>query len=111
MSREFRLRRRVEFVKDQFERFITELWGVVNDIHQGKTRNTGQVTLNAGAATTVVLDPNFESSQAVFFTPLTANAAAEAASMYVSSKGNQTFTINHINDADVDKTFDYIIVG
>lgn len=111
MSRDFRLRRRVEFVKEEFELFVTQLWSVVNAIHSGKTRNTGSVTLNASTTTTVVNDPNFESSQVVVLTPTSSTAAAEEGTIYVSSKGNETFTLTHSNTADVDKTFDYVIHG
>ena len=45
--------------------------------------------------------------------PQTANASSEMASggMYVSSRGKQTFTITHPNNANADKTFGYVVLG
>lgn len=92
-----------------FVRLFETLEGVLN----GRTRNTGSVTLADSSATTVVNDPLFESQQVPLFTALTANAAAEvgAGGMYVSSRGNKTFTITHANNAQTDRDFEYIIVG
>lgn len=102
----------VEFREREFNKsFVKRLFETLENIYKGRTRNTGTVTLTQSAASTVVQDPLFESSQAVMFSPLTATAAAEAGSMYVSSKGAGTFTITHSNTADADKTFDYLIVG
>lgn len=43
--------------------------------------------------------------------PTTANAAAEIATMYVSSRGNGTFTLAHSNAATGDRTYVYAITG
>jgi hypothetical protein len=87
------------------------LWEQISQLNAGRTRNVGQVTLTDSSATTTVDDPLFESVQKVFFSPLTANAAAELATMYVSSKAEGQFVITHANNAQTDRDFEYIIVG
>jgi hypothetical protein len=92
---------------------------VLNSVMQGKTNNTGSVTLTANAATTVVqlavgrlgTDTNIQ------FDPLTANAAAEkaAGTMYVTtanrSVANSRFTITHANNAQTDREFRFTLIG
>jgi len=95
------------------DRFIKLLWEQISQINQGRTANKGEVTLTASAATTDVAHPGFETTMAVLFLPLTANAAAEQANatMYVSAKVPNQFTITHANNAQADRTYDYIVVG
>ena len=101
----------VKFDEFSFNKFIRFLNKQLEGILNGRTRNQGSVTLTQSATTTVVNDPLFESHQTPVFTPLTATAAAEFGSLYVSSRGNGTFTITHSNTADTDKTLEYIFIG
>lgn len=86
---------------------------VVNSILDGKINATGSVTLTASAASTVVTEDRAGDDSVILFMPTTANAAAEQAAggMYVSSRGKQTFTIAHANNAQTDRTYDYIVIG
>lgn len=90
---------------------------VVNQAMQGKTNNTGSCTLAANSATTVVTEaPNRIGEETVIlFMPTSANAATEfgAGTMRVSARSvtNSTFTITHVNNAQNDRTFNYILVG
>ena len=90
---------------------------VVNGLMQGKSNNYGSVTLTANAGSTVVTEaPNRISIYSVLlFMPTTANAAAEvgAGTMYVSATApaSNTFTITHANNAQVDRTYRYAIIG
>jgi hypothetical protein len=95
---------------------------VVRNIMQGRTNNAGSVTLTANSATTVVTLATGEIGEntLVFFMPQTANAATEfgAGTMYVSARSVKptlptlpTFTITHVNNAQTDRTFGYILVG
>jgi len=43
--------------------------------------------------------------------PTTANAAAAITSLFVTGRGKQTATINHANNSQTDKTFDYVVLG
>jgi len=90
---------------------IRSLVRVINNIMRGKTNNRGEVTLTAGAASTIVEDINAGGESVIDFMPLTANAAIAKQTMYVSSQGKQTFTITHANNAQVDKSFRYVITG
>ena len=83
------------------------------EVNQGHLQNTGNVTLAAGAATTVVTDLRVGAFSFIGFMPTTANAAAEigAGAMYVSSRSAEAFTITHANNAQVDRTFVYCILG
>ena len=86
---------------------------VVNNLLEGKINSTGTVTLTASATSTVVSDRRVGANSLIFFMPQTANASSEMASggMYVSSRGKQTFTITHPNNANADKTFGYVVLG
>ena len=84
---------------------------------QGKTNNTGSATLTANAATTTVTLAAGQLGQdtVILFMPTTANAATEygAGTFYVSSRNvaNNTFTITHVNNAQNDRTFKYVLIG
>lgn len=83
------------------------LAGALNDLDGGRLSNGGVVTLTAGATTTVVARLGVAAGDAVFLSPTTANAAAAAATTFISSTGKNTFTITHANNAQVDRTFRY----
>jgi len=86
---------------------------VVNSILDGKINATGSVTLTASAASTAVTEDRAGDDSVILFMPTTANAASEQAAggMYVSSRGKQTFTITHANNAQSDRTFEYVVIG
>jgi len=79
----------------------------------GKTNNVIEVTLTANAASTTVTDARIANSTALIPVPLTANAAAELATMYVSNTGrvNNSASITHANNAQTDRTFKFVLVG
>jgi hypothetical protein len=85
----------------------------INALINGRANNTGSFTLTANAASTAVTDVGYQTQQKILFTPTTANAAAEigAGTMYVSAKGQGSFTITHANNSQTDRTFDYIRQG
>ena len=85
----------------------------VNALRDGKGANTGSVTLTANQATTVVTEQRAGTDSVITFMPTTANAAAEigGGAMYVSSRGDETFTITHANNAQSDRTFAYEVTG
>jgi len=84
---------------------------VVNRTIDGKLNSTGSVTLTASATSTVVAEARSGSDSVILFMPTTANAAAELATMFVSSRGKQTFTITHANNGQTDRTFKYVVIG
>ncbi|MCK5013217.1 MAG: hypothetical protein KAS66_05315 [Candidatus Omnitrophica bacterium] len=86
---------------------------VIRGLMDGKSNNTGEVTLTENVATTVVVDLRVGAESVIMFVPTTLNAAAEQAAggMYVSSRGKQTFTITHANNAQTDRDFVYAVIG
>jgi hypothetical protein len=75
----------------------------------------GTCTLTAGAASTAVSNTSVTANSIIFLFPTSANAAADVGSatgVYISSKsGGTSFTIAHPNNANADKTFNYLILN
>lgn len=87
---------------DQMEQAIIELI-------RGRTNAVGSVTLTAGVTTTTVTSELVSSTSKIFLSPRTANAAAALATTYISSVSKKQFILTHANNAQVDRTFDYLI--
>lgn len=83
----------------------------VNNILRGKTNNTGSVTLTANAASTTLSDNRIGANSNIHLHPTTANAAAALTNVYFSTPGKGTVVINHANNAQTDRVFNYSIVG
>ena len=82
---------------------------VVNNTMNGKTNNTGSVTLTASTTTTTITDERLGFDSVILLSPLTANAAT--LTPYISTKAKGSVVITHANTANADQDFDYIIVG
>lgn len=76
-----------------------------------KVNNMAEITLTAGAATTVMDDARLSAFSVLSFMPLTANAAAVHPSIYVTDQGNGHATIHHTNSGTTDKDFRVGIAG
>jgi hypothetical protein len=85
---------------------------VVRGIMDGKTNNTGGITLNQGATSTTMNDRRIGSNSVILFMPLNDHAADELAHghMYVSARGQGTATITHGNHMH-DMIFAYVVIG
>jgi hypothetical protein len=83
----------------------------VNQLMDGNSNNTGTFTLRPNETTTVVTDTRFSANQGVWWVPLTANAAAAQAGMFISSRRRNEFTITHASNAQVDREFLYVRFG
>lgn len=87
----------------------------IGGMMQGRTNNTGELTLTANAASTVLNDPRLSVFSVLVFDPTTANAAAEmaAGTMFVTkaNRNNLAWTITHANNAQTDRTFRYAVIG
>lgn len=99
-----------ELVSDEKEH-RRQIARLANSLLQGKTNNVIQLTLNPGVTTTVVTDKRIGANTGIFFSALTANAAAALAALYVSSQQNGTATLTHANSANTDQTFNLLLVG
>ena len=83
----------------------------VRDALDGRTNGAGEITLTASATSTVVSDPRAGTDSVILFMPLTAAAATAQASIYVSSRGDGTFTVTHASDPAADQNFEYALYG
>lgn len=90
-----------------------EIAEAVNRLTQGKLNSVISVTLTANQGSTTVSSPLLTGSSWLGFMPKTANAAAEigAGTLYVSSRGKETATLTHANNAQTDRDFDVLIIG
>ena len=88
-----------------------QLREIVAGAMQGKTNNTGTVTLTASSTTTTLTDPRIGAESVVLLTPQTAAAkTAYVAGIYQAcTTGSATLT--HASNAAVDQTFGYVVVG
>ena len=82
----------------------------IRELQNGRNNATGTVTLNAGATSTVVQAPTCSPTSYVWLSPQTFDAANDMATTWtVAAKGQ--FTINHANNARVDRKFGWIVLG
>jgi hypothetical protein len=89
-----------------------EISEVVNNLVEGKSNNTGTVTLAvASATTTTINDERIGYDSVITFMPTTANAAGALTNLYVSAKTKGSATLTHSANVAADKTYSYIIVG
>jgi hypothetical protein len=89
-----------------------EISEVVNNLVEGKSNNTGTVTLAVASATTTTLyDERIGYDSVIVFMPTTANAASAMTNLYVSAKTQGSATLTHSANTSADKTYGYIVVG
>jgi hypothetical protein len=86
---------------------------VVNRVVQGKLNCTGSVALAAGTTTTTVNDARATATSVVLLMPTTANAAVELGNgtLFVSARDKGSFTLTHANNAQIDRWFDFAVIG
>lgn len=89
-----------------------EISEIVNNLVEGKTNNTGDITLNAGSATTTTIsNERIGYNSIILLMPTTANAVASLTNVYVSARTKGSATLTHSANTNTDKTYGYIIVG
>ena len=89
-----------------------EISEVTNGVLNGKTNNTGNVTLNASSATTTTIsDERIGYNSIILLMPTAANAVASLTNVYVSARTKGSATLTHSANTNTDKTYGYIIVG
>lgn len=96
----------VKFNND--EEAIRRITQAVNINADGQT---GTVTLTANAASTTLTDTRLTASSCISLMPTTANAAGALATTYIGTRAIGSATITHANNAQVDKTFAYSVIG
>ena len=84
---------------------------VIRNLVDGKSNNTGSITLQASATSTTITDQRVGANSVIVFMPKTANAATAMTSLYVSARGTGTATLTHDSNAATDRSFEYAIIG
>ena len=95
--------------------FSRRMYEVLQQIRSGKLEIVGELTLTAGAASTAVTDIRVSPQSVIVWHPRTANAAAElaAGTMYITdaNMGSGSMVVTHANNAQVDRTFRFAVLG
>jgi len=85
---------------------------IVRGVMDGKTNNTGSITLAVGGATTTTLsDRRIGADSVIMFVPASAAANADSARIYASNQGQGTATVNHVANSTASKTYKYVVIG
>lgn len=95
------------------ETSVRRIVQAIIELVTGRQNSVGDVTLTAGAASTVVPFPNCSKDCRVFLFPQTANAAAALATTFILRANivQKQFTITHANNGQTDKTFSFLCIG
>ncbi|MDP1702581.1 MAG: hypothetical protein Q8L53_16710 [Aestuariivirga sp.] len=95
--------------------YCRDLYDTILPLRKGKLECTGEITLRANEATTVLNRKGLSPQSVVHFDPKSANAAAElyGGTMYVltANRTNDVWTITHANDASEDRVYQYTAIG
>lgn len=83
---------------------------VVRGIMDGKTNNTGEITLTQSSTTTTLNDRRIGANTVILFSPINEKAASEIAGLYVSSRGQGTATLTH-GSHNFDMKYAYALIG
>jgi len=89
--------------------FIRRVVFAVNLILEGKTNNTGSVTLTVSSLTTTLTDRRIGTNSVVVLSPSNELGGGEVG-VYVDTYGKQTCTIHH-GSASTTRTFRYAVIG
>jgi hypothetical protein len=89
---------------------IKTLAQAIDRLSKGISNTSMFVTLDAGAATTTVIDPRFSGQTCAAFMPQTANAAAEIPTLWAECSNGQ-MVVHHTNSAVVDRVFTVGVSG
>lgn len=89
------------------ERAVSE---VVRGIMDGKTNNTGAITLTQSQTTTTLTDRRIGPTTVILFSPLNDKGAAELGTLYVSARGQGTATLTH-GSHNFDMKYAYALIG
>lgn len=83
----------------------------LNAVLDGKINATGTFTFTANSATTALSDARIGPASVILLQPTTVNAATAMNTWYVSARTNGGATLTHSNNAQSDRTFDYVVLG
>lgn len=89
---------------------LRKIADVVRQLTEGKNNAIGTFTLTASATTTTVAAPSCTPNSVVLLMPQTQDAANDMATTSIAP-GNAQFVVTHANNARVDRTFSYVVLG
>jgi hypothetical protein len=85
---------------------------VVRGLMDGKSNNTGSVTLATGGATTTTInDERIGYGSIIVFMPLASTSASILSSLYISNRTQGTATVTHPANTTANVLFGYVVVG
>ncbi len=84
---------------------------VIRNLVDGKSNNTGSITLTANATSTNITDTRVGANSVIVLMPKSANAANAMTAVYVSARGTGTVTLTHDSNAATDRHLEYAIIG
>jgi hypothetical protein len=92
------------------EKDLRRIVDVIRQLMEGRSNAIGTFTLTAGATSTTVKAPTCSPSSIVLVSPQTQDAANDGAtSSYAPAYGQ--FVVTHANNARVDRTFGFLVIG
>lgn len=103
-------RKALQFTSGNPDQQLRTAAEVVNSMLSGKLNVTIFVTLDAGVATTTVMDTRISGQTTAAFCPTSATAAAEIPTLWVEAT-NRQMVIHHTNSAVVDRTYNVALIG
>lgn len=87
----------------------------INNSLNGKTNNTGSVTLTTSTVSTTVIlaEGRLGPDTQIHLSPTTSNAAAAIPTTWISSRNVSTgkFVLTHASNTQADRNFNFILVG
>lgn len=94
--------------------WVRQIADAVNNLLRGKLNVVLQITLDANADSTTVIDARIGAYSAVSLQPLTTNAAtASYAAPFIlpSDQKDGSVVLLHANNAETDRTLNLLIIG
>ncbi len=96
-------------IYDNWTEFARRAAFIIGQILEGKTNNTGSITLTVDSLTTTLDDRRIGANSVVLLSASNELAGGEMG-VFVNGYGKQTCTINH-GSASTTRTFNYAVVG
>lgn len=90
--------------------WVREIRDAVAGLLDGKHNAAGSITLTASSGTSTLSDRRLHEESVITFMPRTANAKTEG-SPYVTGRTKGEATLNHTNNAQTDRDYDYMLGG
>ena len=83
----------------------------IRELFAGRSNAVGTCVLDAGTTASTVTFINCGASSKIFLTPLSADAAAETPTLYVTGVASGQFTLAHSNSASTDRRYSFAVIG